>query len=239
MPLALECVLGKSQPKVVEYKHKEQRQRVFISPAVPLDLLVVREIEAWQWCWPMLLAATISHINKFTSCFMHFWSCYCMFGLFGISAWGVPGYPSTHNPGAGVAAGFVLGGGPGVPSCTSCSHPSWQGSSWGAAAEGKWWHTIWHWLKTEWETCRCVVGVTASYPTMIIPQRWSWHSAAFWSLLGGWWFNLYFIVCNSKISFLLPSAFCFLFCFLFFPHKIRVWWHKHTFRDINYLKCQS
>lgn len=94
MPLALDCVLGKSQPKVVEYKHKEQAGREHSFP----------QLYPWTFfgsqgnrgspmvsgnATSMLLAVTISHINKFNSCFMHFWSCYCMFWLFGISAWGV------------------------------------------------------------------------------------------------------------------------------------------------------
>lgn len=73
--------------------------------------------------------------------------------------------------------GLVLPAAPAAP--IHAGRAAGECSSWGAAAEGKWWHTTWHWWKTEWETCRCVVGDTASYPTMITPQRWSWHSAAF------------------------------------------------------------
>lgn len=131
----------------------------------------------------MLLAATTSPINKFTSCLMHFWSCYFMFGLFGISACGVPGYLSKHNLGMAwllvlfCVMGLVLPAAPAAP--IQAGRAAGEHSSGGAAAEGKWWHIIWHWWKTEWETCRCVVGDTASYPAMITPQRWSWHSAAF------------------------------------------------------------
>lgn len=134
MPLALDCVLGKSQPKVVKYKINI-RNRQAVSIHFPRDILGPFGTQGNRGfpmvlgnATSMLLAVTISHINKFTSCFMHFRRCYCMFG---ISAWDVPRYLSKHNPGTGVAAGFVLCGGPGASSCTSCSHPSWQGS-WGA-----------------------------------------------------------------------------------------------------------